>query len=52
MLCLRIKSGDVRGLLERLDPHQGSESPQASFNQLYEFKDSGKWLQVMDEDGH
>jgi two-component system, OmpR family, heavy metal sensor histidine kinase CusS len=49
---LQERAQDVQLLLEHRDPNQSLESFQKSLKQMYEFKDDGKWLQILDQDGH
>jgi heavy metal sensor kinase len=48
---LQERAEDVQLLLTQLGPHADAKSLQQTFTQIYQLKDDGKYLQVMDQDG-
>jgi heavy metal sensor kinase len=49
---LQERAEDVQLLLMQLGPHASVESLQQRFAEIYQIKDDGKYLQVLDQDGH
>jgi heavy metal sensor kinase len=49
---LQERAEDVQLLLKQLGPHATLESLQQKFVEIYQIKDDGKYLQVLDQDGN
>ncbi|MGA3227034.1 MAG: ATP-binding protein [Acidobacteriaceae bacterium] len=49
---LQERAEDVELLLKQLGPHISDQSLQERFTEIYQVKDDGKYLQVLDRDGH
>jgi heavy metal sensor kinase len=49
---LQERAEDVQLLLEHRDQNQDLALFEKSLKQMYELKDDGKWLQILDQDGH
>jgi heavy metal sensor kinase len=49
---LQERAEDVQQLLLHQDPNQSIADLTQEFTSIYSIKDDGKWLQVMDQDGH
>jgi heavy metal sensor kinase len=49
---LQERAEDVQLLLTQLGPHTNAELLQQKFTEIYQVKDDGKYLQVLDQDGH
>ena len=49
---LQERAEDVRSLLMHESPYESMESLRTKFASIYELKDDGKWLQVLDQDGN
>jgi len=49
---LQERAEDVELVLEHENPNQSLDTLQKDFAAIYNFKDDGKYLQVMDEDGN
>jgi heavy metal sensor kinase len=49
---LQERAEDVQLLLMQLGPHASVESLQQRFAEIYQIKDDGKYLQVLDQDGN
>jgi signal transduction histidine kinase len=49
---LQERAEDVQLLLEQLGPHATSESLQEKFAEIYQVKDDGKYLQILDQDSN
>jgi heavy metal sensor kinase len=49
---LQERAEDVQLLLKELGPQAGLEVLQQRFDEIYQVKDDGKYLQVLDEDGN
>jgi heavy metal sensor kinase len=48
---LQERAEDVQLLLTQLGPHTDAELLQQKFTEIYQVKDDGKYLQVLDQDG-
>jgi heavy metal sensor kinase len=49
---LQERTEDVQLLLEQLGPHATLASLQEKFAEIYQVKDDGKYLQILDQDGN
>jgi heavy metal sensor kinase len=49
---LQERAEDVELLLKQLGPHISDQSLQERFTEIYQVKDDGKYLQVLEQDGH
>jgi heavy metal sensor kinase len=49
---LQERAEDVQLLLKQLGPHATLDSLQQKFGEIYQVKDDGKYLQVMDQEGN
>jgi heavy metal sensor kinase len=49
---LQERAEDVQLLLEQLGPHASPASLKEKFAEIYQVKDDGKYLQILDEDGN
>src|ERR1700733_6896119 len=49
---LQERAEDVQLLLKQLGPHVTEQALQQRFSEIYQVKDDGKYLQVLDQDGH
>jgi heavy metal sensor kinase len=49
---LQERAEDVQLLLVQLGPHASLETLEQRFDEIYQVKDDGKYLQVMDQDGN
>jgi heavy metal sensor kinase len=49
---LQERAEDVQLLLKQLGPHATLGSLQHKFSEIYQIKDDGKYLQIMDQDGN
>ena len=49
---LQERAEDVQLLLKQLGPHVSDQSLQERFAEIYQVKDDGKYLQILDQDGH
>jgi heavy metal sensor kinase len=49
---LQERAEDVQLLLKQLGPHVSEQSLQERFAEIYQVKDDGKYLQILDQDGH
>jgi heavy metal sensor kinase len=49
---LQERAEDVQLLLNQLGPHVSEQALQQRFVEIYQVKDDGKYLQVLDQDGH
>jgi heavy metal sensor kinase len=49
---LQERAEDVQLLLEQLGPHATPASLQEKFAEIYQVKDDGKYLQILDQDGN
>ena len=49
---LQERTDDVRVQLQLLSAKSPSNEMQASFDAMYHYRDDGKWLQILDQDGH
>jgi heavy metal sensor kinase len=49
---LQERAEDVQLLLEQLGPGVSEQALQQRFAEIYQVKDDGKYLQVLDQDGH
>jgi heavy metal sensor kinase len=49
---LQERAEDVQLLLKQLGPHAAPEFLQQKFIEIYQIKDDGKYLQVLDQDGN
>ncbi len=49
---LQERAQDVQLLLSQLGPNISEQSLQQRFAEIYQIKDDGKYLQVLDQDGH
>ena len=49
---LQERAEDVQSLLLHEDPNRSIDELRQEFTQIYSIKDDGKWLQILDQDGH
>jgi signal transduction histidine kinase len=46
------RADDISVQLQLFGPHPDLEQTQSTFDTIYRFRDDGKWLQILDQDGH
>ncbi|WP_158793329.1 cell wall metabolism sensor histidine kinase WalK [Granulicella sp. L60] len=49
---LQERVDDIRIQLQHLGPHPSGDQAQYAFDAIYRFRDDGKWLQILDQNGH
>ena len=48
---LQERTDDIRIQLQHLGPHPSGDQAADAFDAIYRFRDDGKWLQILDENG-